>query len=117
MAGLPVRCLVAGLPIGMFCGRALHGDAMRLCCYLDLSLLTGFNLRESQAEVKSLVEGGGASWEERCAGVQRHYQALSREYKRTEKKLTECQKKLLEVWWVCARMGQTIDCVCVCMCV
>ena len=46
---------------------------------------------------------GGVSWEERCMGVHRHYQALVRDYKRSEKRLVECQKKQLEVgvvWWV-----------------
>lgn len=58
---------------------------------------SGFNLREALAEVKSLMDGGVASWEERSVGVHRHYQTLVREYKRTEKKLVECQKKQLEV--------------------
>ena len=71
---------------------------MLWCDYLVLvGLISGFNLRESQAEVKSLMEGGGAAWEARCVGMHRHYQALVRDYKRTEKKLAECQKKQLEV--------------------
>lgn len=65
-------------------------------------MATGFNLRESLAEIKALMEvgvtdEGGASWEERCVGVHRHYQALVRDYKRSEKRLAECQKKQLEV--------------------
>lgn len=52
--------------------------------------------------MKYLVEGSGAdgsvaTWEERCLGVHRHYQALVRDYKRSEKRLVECQKKQLEV--------------------
>lgn len=63
------------------------------------SACVGFNLRESLADVKSLMESSeaGLSWEERCAGLHRHYQALSRDYKRSEKRLVECQKKQLEV--------------------
>ena len=49
------------------------------------------------------MDGGGASWEEHGVGMHRHYQALVREYKRTEKKLVECQKKQLEV---CEGCGQ-----------
>lgn len=61
-----------------------------------------FNLRESLVEVKSLMEGGGSSeeavpWEERCTAIHRHYQVLARDYKRSEKRLVECQKKQLEV--------------------
>lgn len=63
------------------------------------SACAGFNLREALADVKSLMEGNeeGASWEERCVGLYRHYQALARDYKRSEKRLVECQKKQLEV--------------------
>ncbi len=74
-------------------------------------MVSGFNLRESLAEVKSLMEGGVAPWEERCVGMHRHYQALVRDYKRTEKKLTECQKKQLEV----CTLGVGVVSTCVCM--
>ena len=59
----------------------------------------GFNLRESLSEVKVLMEvgGKGTSWEECCLALHRHYQTLSRDYKRSEKRLVECQKKQLEV--------------------
>jgi len=55
-------------------------------------------LREAQSEVKALMDlASTMTWEERCQGLQRHYQVLCREYKKQEKRLVECQKKQLEV--------------------
>lgn len=64
-----------------------------------LCVYAGFNLREALADVKALMEANeeSQSWEERCIGIHRHYQALVRDYKRSEKRLVECQKKQLEV--------------------
>ena len=70
-----------------------------------------FNLRESLADVKCLMDSStdGPSWEERCTAIHRHYQALVRDYKRSEKRVVECQKKQLEV-------GVVSGTVCVAQC-
>ena len=58
--------------------------------------------------------GGGSSeeavsWEERCTAIHRHYQVLARDYKRSEKRLVECQKKQLEVGVSCGVWGACVD--------
>lgn len=64
------------------------------------TLTSGFCLRESMSEVKCVVDeltGLEDVPTEKIETLHKHYQLLVREYKRLERKLTEGQKKFVEV--------------------